>query len=738
MKALNFAKYKWVKEELKYWYIIRDSLCIYLKLLHSELTYKLHPVQWDLFDDKVRQTISEINFDKKSKQMKKLDCLVSYQQIPKSNVNTYSTHKFYPRVKNLSSHTFSEDETKLLEKGLKYSPESNINISDFEDLAVDIDLALDDKDIGTKYICKNHIQQSVQSAPAPKNNEMKTVKRIQSTLKNENLTLVKADKGETIVILNQADYIEKVNAFLNCSSFQKIDRDPTNNYNKILKTNLTICKNIFSSSNENLINMNPLAPRLYGLPKLHKPNITIRPVVSHFTAPCHKLGYKLNNLFRNYTSFKPTYTVSNSYELCEKIKTVQVPPNARLISFDVTNLFTNVPVHESKQLVQDILNESSCDKLVKDEFMILFDTCLKQNYFRFNNVFYKQLHGLSMGSPISPLVADIFMNYLETKIFDSNNDNLKYIKYWYRYVDDILCLWTGTIDQLNEFLTFINNIHKNIKFTLEVDSNHSINFLDLKITIENNRHVFGIFRKPTFTDSIIPAKSRHHISQKMSYFHSVLHRLINIPVKDDEFQKELLIIKQIAYNNGYNANLVDEILHKKLKQKNLQSVYMKVVNDNDKKWRRIKYLGHPSTSVISKINDKITPAYYNKTTLDNLLLNCKDVYKKEERSGVYVIYCEDCDAKYIGQTGRNFEIRINEHFRSWKNKKSDSLFANHLIEFNHTFDPNKFKILHNQEKGRKLNNLEILEINKAVKSNVNLVNTQTKFNSSPLLQGFIS
>jgi len=151
---------------------------------------------------------------------------------------------------------------------------------------------------------------------------MKIVKQIQLTLKNENLTLVKADKGETIVVLNQADYVNKVNDFLNCPNFQKIDRDPTNNYNKILKTNLATCKTLFSSSYDNLLNMNPLAPRLYGLPKLHKPNVTIRPVVSHFTAPCHKLAYKLNSLFRNYTSFKPSYTVTNSYELCEKIKNV--------------------------------------------------------------------------------------------------------------------------------------------------------------------------------------------------------------------------------------------------------------------------------------------------------------------------------------------------------------------------------------------------------------------------------
>ena len=59
-----------------------------------------------------------------------------------------------------------------------------------------------------------------------------------------------------------------------------------------------------------------------------------------------------------------------------------------------------------------------------------------------------------MGSPISPLLADIFMNILENIIF--NSGNTKNVLYWYRYVDDILCIWNGTIRQLNLFLKYIN------------------------------------------------------------------------------------------------------------------------------------------------------------------------------------------------------------------------------------------------------------------------------------------
>ncbi len=74
--------------------------------------------------------------------------------------------------------------------------------------------------------------------------------------------------------------------------------------------------------------------------------------------------------------------------------------------------------------------------------------CMDQNYFTFDNKFYRQTSGLPMGSPLSPLLADIFMDSLEQTIFLSNHSLFRNITYWHRYVDDILVLWTGTTRQI--------------------------------------------------------------------------------------------------------------------------------------------------------------------------------------------------------------------------------------------------------------------------------------------------
>ncbi|MGR0202271.1 hypothetical protein, partial [Klebsiella pneumoniae] len=62
---------------------------------------------------------------------------------------------------------------------------------------------------------------------------------------------------------------------------------------------------------------------------------------------------------------------------------------------------------------------------------------------QFNGQFYLQSEGLPIGSCISPILAEIFLDSLEHKIFNSNNSLVKYVKHWFRYVDDVFCLFTG-------------------------------------------------------------------------------------------------------------------------------------------------------------------------------------------------------------------------------------------------------------------------------------------------------
>ena len=509
--------------------------------------------------------------------------------------------------------------------------------------------------------------------------------------------------------------------------------DPTENYQKILKNTIQNCKSLFTDRDLiKLINMNPQPPKLYSLIKLHKIDHPIRPVVSFVSAPSYNLSKKLIDIILEHTNFSAKFQIKNSYDLVNKIENIKLTENSKLISFDVTNLFPSVPIKETIILVEKLLTLNHVHLIKKQEIMNLLTVCLEQNYFEFNNNIYTSNEGLIMGNPLSPLLAEIFMDFLENQI--SKHPLFNQFIYWHRYVDDILTCFVGTERQLKYFLNYINNLHNNIQFTIEKEIDKSINFLDLTIKRENNKHIFSVFHKPTHTDTTIHNNSCHPVQHKLASFHSMIHRLISLPLNQENFQKELNIIKQIAVNNGYNPDIINQILRNKTYKKTINMVYPNI-KENTNNYKLITYYGRCSEKIgnfLNKLNIKI--AYKTNNSLGKSIKNNKTKLEKNKKSGIYKLTCGDCPKTYIGQTGRNFGKRLKEHQSSFIKGKTDSNYANHLLEYNHNFNHN-FEILHTEKKGFKLNLLESLEINK-LKSSKNLLNEQLDLNNSPLLNMF--
>ena len=88
-------------------------------------------------------------------------------------------------------------------------------------------------------------------------------------------------------------------------------------------------------------------------------------------------------------------------------------PHYRLASFDVTNLYTNVPVDETMTILRNsLINTNRLGRIEIDELMQLLKTILKQNYFSYDNEYFMQEDGLAMGSPLSGILADLYLNHL--------------------------------------------------------------------------------------------------------------------------------------------------------------------------------------------------------------------------------------------------------------------------------------------------------------------------------------
>jgi hypothetical protein len=148
---------------------------------------------------------------------------------------------------------------------------------------------------------------------------------------------------------------------------------------------------------------------------------------------------------------------------------------------------------------------------------MLLDTILKQNSFSFMGQFFQPDKGVAMGSPISGTRAEAFLQQLENTIIKHLIDD-KIITFYTRYVDDILLIYDSTRTDPDGILKYVNSVHSSIQLTPTLESNNTVNFLDL--SIYNQEHPpclkLGIHRKPNTTDTTINFLSNHPHERKMA------------------------------------------------------------------------------------------------------------------------------------------------------------------------------------------------------------------------------
>lgn len=556
-----------------------------------------------------------------------------------------------------------------------------------------------------------------------------------------NALLCKADKGNTAVLMYIDDYNTKVNDFIQGNGVIELKKDPTNNYQKTIRKLINNSKVLFSEEEiKRLRVMNPNAPMLRGLPKVHKEGTPIRPLVDYTSAPTYKLAQKLESILSQQIVLHNNYSLINTYDFINKAKNVQVNPHDLLVSFDIVNLFTNVPVDQTLDIVKDHLNKDS--NLLPEaitELLTLLKEALKQNYFKFNDKYYSQPNGLAMGSPLSSLLANVYLNHIENKyIFSDLNKQKNKITEYHRYVDDTILIFKGNTRQLDLLHKFLNNITPNLKFTMETEQSNKINFLDITIEKIDNRLDFSIYRKPTTSNQTIHSTSYHPVSHKLAAYNSMVYRLLHVPMTEQNYNRELKIIKQIAVSNGYDIQMVDNLVKK---YKNKQNQNQNLTPQN-KKFVCVDYSHHLHHSLKNELEKHgIKLAFRTSNKVINKL-KPKINRNKADQSGVYKIKCASCPSTYIGKTGRSFSIRYKEHRPNGKTDKQKSTFAQHLVDNNHDLLDldNGLEILHACINGNRLDTLEEYEIYKAHKiknSNEPILNDQLQFKSHTIFNNII-
>ena len=124
-------------------------------------------------------------------------------------------------------------------------------------------------------------------------------------------------------------------------------------------------------------------------------------------------------------------------EFADQVTNLEISDDVTMVSFDVVSLFTAIPVKKACEYIRKKLNEDTTlhlrTKLTTDEIISLLDFTLLNNYFVYSGSIYKQIHGCVMGSPVSPVVANLCMEVIEQSAIIAS---ATLPKVWKRYVDD--------------------------------------------------------------------------------------------------------------------------------------------------------------------------------------------------------------------------------------------------------------------------------------------------------------
>ena len=234
----------------------------------------------------------------------------------------------------------------------------------------------------------------------PQNLALREIKRDRDHI------VLTADKGVAIVIMNRQDYIVKANHLLNQNTYRSITKDPTNSIKNKLINILKRVKSqpgLDSNTYKSMYPTGCVPPKFYGLPKIHKPDTPLRPTVSSCGSVTYGVAKELAKILKPLVDKSPHHIISTK-DYVEQAKQIILEPGECLSSYDVSALFTSVPIDPALNITKDLLEKDTTlkERTVREvsDIILLLEFCVKNTYFSFQDQFYEQVEGCCHGFPI--------------------------------------------------------------------------------------------------------------------------------------------------------------------------------------------------------------------------------------------------------------------------------------------------------------------------------------------------
>ncbi|KFD59965.1 hypothetical protein M514_11334 [Trichuris suis] len=356
---------------------------------------------------------------------------------------------------------------------------------------------------------------------------------------------------------------------------------------------------------------------------------------------------------------KRTSTVKDSKTFVEEIRTFRTSPTDILVSYDLKDLFTSIPIPYTLNILHELLYTDSTlpgrTKLSPFQMVQLVSFCmLEGNFFHFQGRYFRQQGGAPMGSPLSPVLAEVFMERLEDHAFSKADHNIL-PHLFKRYVDDIFVIIESGREET--FLNFLNALFPNIiSFTIEKEVCGRLPFLDSLVMRTSEGLKTRVYRKQTHSDPYLHFSSHHPRAVMRAVIQGMTRRAVDL-CEPEFLAMELHHIYQTFKTNGYPPRLIHAVIQQTLSNPRRQ----RTSTSNGPRILLPYYKG--LSEKLQKLGRTLnfSVCYKRGPYLRSLFRGDKVKVPLNEQPGVvYGVRCS-CSAASIGETGFTLSRRFSQH-----------------------------------------------------------------------------
>lgn len=290
----------------------------------------------------------------------------------------------------------------------------------------------------------------------------------------------------------------------------------------------------------------------YALPKLHKTDLSIRPIISNIKHPTSNISRYIHTVLKP-TAEKSKTFIKNSSDLINQLKKIKITRDTLIITADIESLYTNIPNNLGCKLTTaELYKDKSHTTKPKnaDTFQTLLNNVLSNNIFTFNEQYFIQTKGTAMGTIMAPTYANTLLKHMEeTKLINNptHRQLINQTHLYKRYIDDILIIFDNKNNILQKLIETLKQTYLPLK--LNITYGQTQNFLDLTLTINPKTLKIDtqLYKKP-FDNTLLNPTSNHPkhtiqniLTQEIQRIKRLCNNPINCQIQQTKLLKQALI-----------------------------------------------------------------------------------------------------------------------------------------------------------------------------------------------------